>query len=68
MEAPGIEPGTFGSSARNSDHTGGLNRGVRRRGSHIIYTIGSQTAVRLSAPRAGRPLPPRRFVLLEIQN
>jgi hypothetical protein len=28
---------------------------VRRRGSHIFYTIGSQMAVRLSALRAGRP-------------
>jgi hypothetical protein len=30
---------------------------VRRRGSHIFQTIGSQMAVRLSALRAGRPLP-----------
>jgi hypothetical protein len=28
---------------------------VRRRGSHIYYTVGSQMAVRLSALRAGRP-------------
>jgi hypothetical protein len=39
------------------------HRVVRRRGSHIFYTIGSQMAVRLSAPRAGRPLPPGSFVL-----
>jgi hypothetical protein len=32
---------------------------VRRRGSHICYKIGSQTAVRLSASRAGRPLLPQ---------
>jgi hypothetical protein len=30
---------------------------VRRRGFHIFYTVGSQKAVRLSALRAGRPLP-----------
>jgi hypothetical protein len=39
-------------------------RVVRRRGSHIFYTIVSQMAVRLSALRAGRPLPPRRFLVL----
>jgi hypothetical protein len=37
---------------------------VRRRGSHIFKTVGSQMAVRLSAPRAGRPLPPGRFLVL----
>jgi hypothetical protein len=35
-----------------------------RRGSHIFQTIGSQVAVRLSALRAGRPLPPGRFLVL----
>jgi hypothetical protein len=35
------------------------HRVVRRRGSHIFKTVGSQMAVRLSALRAGRPLPPR---------
>jgi hypothetical protein len=37
------------------------HRIVRRRGAHIFYTIDSQMAVRLSALRAGRPLPPGRF-------
>jgi hypothetical protein len=37
---------------------------VRRRGFHIFYTIGSHMAVRLSALRAGRPLPPGRFLVL----
>jgi hypothetical protein len=36
---------------------------VRGRGSHIFLTIGSQMAVR-SALRAGRPLPPGRFLVL----
>jgi hypothetical protein len=36
---------------------------VRRRGSHIFKTIGSQMAVR-SALRAGRLLPPGRFLVL----
>jgi hypothetical protein len=36
-------------------------RFVRRRGSHIFQTIGSQMAMRLSALRAGRPLPPRKI-------
>jgi hypothetical protein len=40
------------------------HRVVRRRGSHIFYTIGSQMAVRLSALRAGRHLPPGRFLVL----
>jgi hypothetical protein len=31
---------------------------VRRRGSHIFYTIGSEMAVMLSALRSGCPLPP----------
>jgi hypothetical protein len=38
-------------------------RVVRRRGSHIFYTIGSQMAVR-SALRAGRRLPPGSFLIL----
>jgi hypothetical protein len=37
---------------------------VRRQGSHIFYTIGSQMAVKLSALRAGRPLAPGRFLVL----
>jgi hypothetical protein len=37
---------------------------VRRRGSHIYYTIGSEMAVRLSALRARCPLPPGRFLVL----
>jgi hypothetical protein len=37
---------------------------VRRRGSHIFLKIGSQLAVRLSALRAGSPLPPGRFLVL----
>jgi hypothetical protein len=37
------------------------HRVVRGWGSHTFYTIGSQTAVRLSALRAGRPLPPRKI-------
>jgi hypothetical protein len=40
------------------------HRVVRRRGSHIFYTIGSQMAVSLPALRAGRPLPPGRFLVL----
>jgi hypothetical protein len=39
-------------------------RVVRRRGSHIFYTIGSQMAVRLSASCTGRPLAPGRFLVL----
>jgi hypothetical protein len=31
------------------------HRVVRRRGSHIFYTVGLQMEVRLSALRAGRP-------------
>jgi hypothetical protein len=34
------------------------HRVVRRRGSHIFYTISTQMAVKLSALRACRPLPP----------
>jgi hypothetical protein len=34
---------------------------VRRRGSHIFQTIGSQIAVRLSDLRTGRPLTPRKI-------
>jgi hypothetical protein len=37
---------------------------VRRRGSHIFYTIDSQMAMRLSALGAGRPLPPGRVLVL----
>jgi hypothetical protein len=37
---------------------------VRRRGSHISQTIGSQMAVRLPSLRAGHPLPPGGFVVL----
>jgi hypothetical protein len=40
------------------------HRVVRCRGSHIFYTIGSQMTVRLSALRAGRPLPLGRFLVL----
>jgi hypothetical protein len=40
------------------------HRVVRRRGSHIFYTIGSQMAVRLLALRARRPLPSGRFLAL----
>jgi hypothetical protein len=39
-------------------------RVVRRRGSQIFYTIGSQMAVRLSALRASRSLAPERFLIL----
>jgi hypothetical protein len=35
---------------------------VRRRGSHVLYTVGSQMAVRLSALRAGHPSPPRKVL------
>jgi hypothetical protein len=37
---------------------------VRRQDSHVFYTIGSQMALRLSALRAGRPLPQGRFLVL----
>jgi hypothetical protein len=40
------------------------HRVVRRRGSHIFLTIGSQMAVRLSALSASRPLLPGRFLIL----
>jgi hypothetical protein len=40
------------------------HRVVRGRGSHNFYTIGSQMAATLSALRAGRPLPPVRFLVL----
>jgi hypothetical protein len=36
---------------------------VRCRGSHIFYKISSQMAVRLSALRTGRPLPPGIFLV-----
>jgi hypothetical protein len=38
-------------------------RVVRSWGSRIFYTIGSQIAVKLPALRAGRPLPPGRFLV-----
>jgi hypothetical protein len=37
---------------------------VRRRGSHIFQTFSSQMAMRLSALRTDRPLPPGRFLVL----
>jgi hypothetical protein len=40
------------------------HRVVRLRGFHIFWTIGSQMAVRLSALRACRPLPPGWFLAL----
>jgi hypothetical protein len=40
------------------------HRVARRRGSHIFWTVGSQMAMKLSALCAGRPLPPRRFMVL----
>jgi hypothetical protein len=40
------------------------HRIVKRRGPHIFYTVGSQMTVRLSALRAGRPLPPGSFLAL----
>jgi hypothetical protein len=42
----------------------GAHKVVRRRGSHIFNTIGSQMAVRLSALRVGRSLPPGRSLVL----
>jgi hypothetical protein len=44
-------------------HVVEAHRVVRRRGSHIFQTIGLQMAVKLSALRAGRPLPPGRFLV-----
>jgi hypothetical protein len=44
------------------------HRVLRRRGSHIFYTIGSQMAVRLSALRAGRYLPGRFLVLISVRD
>jgi hypothetical protein len=45
---------------------------MRRRGSHIFLTIGSQMAARLSALSAGRALPPsktsRYSFLLEAES
>jgi hypothetical protein len=40
------------------------HRVVRHQGCHIFYKIDSQMAVRLSALPAGRPLSPRRFLVL----
>jgi hypothetical protein len=40
------------------------HRVVRCQCSHIFWTVGSQTALKLSALRAGRPLHPRRFFVL----
>jgi hypothetical protein len=40
------------------------HRVVRRRGSHVFQTIGSQMTVRLSALHTGCPLPPERFLVL----
>jgi hypothetical protein len=40
------------------------HKAVRRRGSNIFQIIGSQIAMRLSALRADRPLPPERFLVL----
>jgi hypothetical protein len=40
------------------------HRVLRCRGFHIFYTIGSRMVVRLSAIRAGRPLPPGRFLVV----
>jgi hypothetical protein len=40
------------------------HRVVRRRGSHIFWTIGSQMTVRLSALCTSHPLPPGRFLVL----
>jgi hypothetical protein len=40
------------------------HRAVRRRGSHIFYKIGSPVTVKLSALRSGRPLVPRRFLVV----
>jgi hypothetical protein len=37
---------------------------MRLRGSYILYVIGSQMAVSLSASRAGLPLPPVRLLVL----
>jgi hypothetical protein len=39
------------------------HRFVRRRGSHIFVTIGSQMVMRLSALRPGSPVPPGRFLV-----
>jgi hypothetical protein len=40
------------------------HRVVRRRGSNIFWTVGSQMAVMLLALRAGRTLPPERCLVL----
>jgi hypothetical protein len=40
------------------------HRVVRCRGSHILYTVGSQMVVKLSALYASCPLPPGRFLVL----
>jgi hypothetical protein len=40
------------------------HRIVKRQGSHIFFTVGSQMAVRLSALHASRPLFPGLFLVL----
>jgi hypothetical protein len=40
------------------------HRVVRRRGFQIVWTVGSQMAVRLSDLCTGRRLPPERFLVL----
>jgi hypothetical protein len=42
----------------------GNHRVVRRRGCHILETIGSHMALRLSDVRAGRPVPKGRLLVL----
>jgi hypothetical protein len=44
------------------------HRVVRRRGSHVFWTIGSHMAVRLSAVRPGRPLLPGMFLAGRIRS
>jgi hypothetical protein len=56
--------GVCSSPESRGTYGGETHRVVRRRGSHFFYTIGSQTAVRLSASPAGRPLPTGRFLVL----
>jgi hypothetical protein len=42
----------------------GAHNALRRRGFNVFLKIGSQMAVRLSALRADRPLPPEIFLVL----